>query len=64
MSLSDIVGAADLTTWAEIALVIFFVIFVGIVYYVFSRRRGAWEHERRLPLNDDGPGDVREDRRR
>ena len=64
MSLSDVVGAAGLTTWAEVALVIFFVVFLGIVYYVFSRRRGAWEHERHLPLDDGRPQDALEDRRR
>ena len=55
MSLSDIVGNAGLTTYAEVALVIFFAIFVGIVAYVFLRRRGAWERMRQLPLDDDAP---------
>jgi cbb3-type cytochrome oxidase subunit 3 len=55
MSLSDIVSNAGLATYAEIALVIFFLVFVGIVAYVFLRRRGAWERMRQLPLDDDSP---------
>ena len=55
MSLSDIVGNAGLATYAEVALVIFFAIFVAIVAYVFMRRRGAWERMRQLPLDDDSP---------
>ena len=46
------------------ALVIFFLIFVGIVLYVVLRRRGAWEHERHLPLDHDEPVDALEDKDR
>ncbi len=52
-SLSDIMSAMRLTFWPEVALVVFFVAFVAIVIYVFSRRKGYWERERRLPLDDD-----------
>ena len=55
MSLSDIVGNAGLATYAEVALVIFFLVFVGIVAYVVLRRKGAWERMRQLPLDDDSP---------
>lgn len=61
MGLGDHVSHARLETYPLIALVIFFVVFVGIVLYVVLRRRGAWDRERRLPLDDgrrtDGSGE-------
>jgi len=62
MRLSDIMSRAGLTTWPEIALVIFFSVFVGIVVYLFAfRKKDSWDHHRNLPL-DDGPGDRRAER--
>ena len=58
MSLRDIMSNAGLTTYAEVALVIFFLVFLGVVIYVFSRRRENWDHEADLPL-DDGEPSVR-----
>ena len=58
MSLSDIVSNAGLATYAEVALVIFFLGFVGIVAYVVLRRKGAWERMRQLPLDDDSPPET------
>ena len=54
MRLSDVMSSAELTTWPEIALVIFLSVFVGIVVYVFLfRKKESWEHQRHLPLEDD-----------
>jgi cbb3-type cytochrome oxidase subunit 3 len=53
MSLSDIMGAAGLGSWAVLGLIVSFVTFVGIVIWVFVRRRSSFEHARRLPLDDD-----------
>jgi cbb3-type cytochrome oxidase subunit 3 len=64
MSLRDIVSNAGATLYAEIALVIFFLIFVGIVIYVALRRKGTWEHQRHLPLDHDEPVDALEDKHR
>jgi hypothetical protein len=55
MSLSDIMGAAGLSSWAELGLIISFVTFVGIVAYVFLRRKASWDHARHLPLEGDEP---------
>ncbi len=63
MRLSDIMRHACLASYAEIALVLFLVAFVGILLWVL--RPGAsrrMEHDARLPLDDDGadaprPGD-------
>jgi len=61
VSLSDIMSQAGLSGWAEVALIVFFAAFVGIVLYLFLRRRATWEHTRRLPLDDGEPAGDRED---
>ncbi len=57
MSLRDIMSAAGLTTWPQIALVLFFVAFCAIIVYLFVvRRNRPYDHEASLPLDDDaGP---------
>ena len=59
-SLGDFIGNADISTFPQIALVIFFLVFAGIVLYVVFRRKGYWDHARRLPLEDDAPEDLPE----
>lgn len=54
MTLSDVVSGSGLTLFPLVALVIFFLLFVGIAVYVMLRRRETWERTRRLPLEDDG----------
>ena len=54
MSLSDIMAAAGLGSWAVLGLLISFITFCSIVAWVFVRRRSSWEHVRRLPLDDGG----------
>ena len=54
MSLSDIMSAAGLTSWAEIALILCFVTFTMIIIWVFGvRRNTSYEHLSELPLDDD-----------
>mgnify|MGYP001815199152 FL=1 len=54
MKLSDIMGAAGLTSWAEIGLIISFLTFATIVAYVFViRSRASYEDDRNLPFKDD-----------
>ncbi len=61
MSLSDLMSGAKLSAYAEVALVIFLVIFVAVVVYVFlGGRHGRWDHARNLPLDDDTPPKERE----
>jgi len=59
-SLGDFIGNADISTFPQIALVIFFLVFAGIVLYVVCRRKGYWDHASRLPLEDDSPEDLPE----
>jgi len=53
-SIADVVGASGLAFYAEVALAIFFVVFVavGLRLLVPSRQ---WDHVARLPLEDDSP---------
>lgn len=53
MSLSDIMSAAGLTSWAEVGLIISMATFAGIVAWVFLRKKSSWEHMRHLPLDDE-----------
>jgi len=56
MKLSDIVGAAGLAVYAEVALVLFLIVFVAVVFDVVSRHRASdWDQASRLPLADDSP---------
>jgi cbb3-type cytochrome oxidase subunit 3 len=62
-SLSDVVGNAGLARFTEIALVIFFAVFVAIVIYVFLRKKETWERARHLPLENGVAGEPEEDGR-
>ena len=53
-SLTDVVSGAGLSVYAEIALVIFLIAFVGIVISLFApSKRRTYEHLRRLPIDED-----------
>ena len=54
MKLSDIMSAAGLAIYAEIALVIFFVVFLLVVWRVLRGKR-EWQRARYLPLDDSPP---------
>ena len=53
-SLTDVVSGAGLSIYAEIALVIFLVAFIGVVISLFvpSKQR-TYEHLRQLPIDSD-----------
>ena len=53
-SLTDVVSGAGLSGYAEIALVIFMIAFVGVVISLFvPSRQKTYEHLRHLPIDDD-----------
>ena len=55
MSLSDIMSAAGLSTWTEVALILCFLTFTAIVVWVFFvRSKPSYDHQRNLPLEDNG----------
>lgn len=54
MSLTEIMSNAGLSRYAEVALVLFFVAFVLIVWRIYApSRKRALEQAARLPLDDD-----------
>ena len=52
-SIADVVSASGLHIYAEIALLIFFLVFLAIVIRVVGSRRRSWDHAANLPLEDD-----------
>lgn len=60
MRLSDIMSAAGLAFYAEVALCLFMLAFALIALGVVARRnRSTWEQARWLPLSDDQRRDAR-----
>ena len=56
-SLTDVVSGAGLSIYAEVALVMFLVAFLGIVISLFAPgKRRMYEHLRHLPI--DGEKDT------
>lgn len=52
-SISDVVGAAGLQGYAEVALVIFFAVFVAVALRVAFTRRADLDRVARLPLDEE-----------
>ncbi len=56
MRLSDIMGAANLSVYAEIAMILFIVAFIAIVILIFSPgRQRTYDAASRMPLDDEHP---------
>jgi cbb3-type cytochrome oxidase subunit 3 len=52
-SLADVVGAAGLHGYAEVALVLFFIVFIAVVARVLLSRGREFERIASLPLDDE-----------
>jgi cbb3-type cytochrome oxidase subunit 3 len=52
-SIADVVSASGLAGYAEIALVIFFAVFLVVGVRALWGNRSALDHAARLPLDDD-----------
>ena len=60
MSLTDLMSHAGLAFYAEVAEVVFFVVFLGIAWWVFRpANRARFNAESRMPLDDYQPVTVR-----
>lgn len=60
MSLTEIMSAAGLSGYAEVALVLFFLAFLGILWRVFRpSRRQELERHKTMPLDHDTPAHPR-----
>jgi hypothetical protein len=53
VKLSDVVSHAGLSFYAEVALVIFAVVFVVVGFRLLRKGRGAYDAAAALPLVDD-----------
>ena len=52
MKLSDVVSAMHVSIFAQLPLLMFFGIFIGVVMHLMLGKAG-FEHARRLPLDGD-----------
>jgi cbb3-type cytochrome oxidase subunit 3 len=60
MSLTDVMSAAGLSSWTEVALVLCFITFAAIVLWVFFvRSKPSYDDIRNLPLEENGAGGAR-----
>jgi cbb3-type cytochrome oxidase subunit 3 len=60
MSLTDVMSAAGLSSWTELALILCLVAFAAIVVWVFFiRNRPSYDHLRNLPLEGDNGAQAR-----
>jgi len=60
MSLTDIMSAAGLSSWTEVALILCFISFAAIVLWVFVvRNKISYDHMRNLPLEENSAGSSR-----
>ena len=60
MSLTDVMSAAGLSSWTELALILCFITFAAIVFWVFVMRgKASYENLRNLPLDEDGVNSSR-----
>ncbi len=54
-SISDVVSGAGLAGYAEIALLIFFLVFVAVGLRVLFSAKHSFQDAARLPLDDSSP---------
>jgi len=60
MSLTDIMSAAGLSSWTEVALILCFISFAAIVLWVFVvRSKLSYDDMRNLPLEENSAGCAR-----
>ncbi len=54
MKLSDVMSAMHVSVFAQVPLLVFFGIFIGVVLHLMQGK-AAFEHARRLPLEGETP---------
>jgi cbb3-type cytochrome oxidase subunit 3 len=52
-SIADVVAASGLAGYAEVALLLFFAVFLAVSIRALATNRAALDHAARLPLDDD-----------
>lgn len=56
MKLSDLMSAANLTLYPQIALVLFLLLFVAALLYIFTRPKRDIERLARMPIDENDAG--------
>jgi cbb3-type cytochrome oxidase subunit 3 len=60
VSLTDLMSHAGLAMYAEVGMVLFFLAFLGIVWWVFRpANRQRWKIDASMPLDDVHPQTLR-----
>ena len=61
--ISDVLSHAGNTFWPGVALILFFLVFIGVVIRTYRGRRDRFDYMSRLPLDEvERPAGVSEDR--
>jgi cbb3-type cytochrome oxidase subunit 3 len=64
MRLSDVMSNAGLSGYAEVALILFLLAFLGIVWAIFRPgTKPAMDAAARMPIDDDSTGQPEEETR-
>jgi cbb3-type cytochrome oxidase subunit 3 len=65
VKLSDVVSNAGLSSFAELALVLFVLAFAAIIWWVFRpSARARWKSDAQMPLDDENPQQPRDPEKR
>lgn len=59
--LQQLASATGAEGWAISSMLLFAAIFAGVVVWVATRRRGAYDAVARLPLEDSAPAELNSD---
>ena len=57
-SIADVVAGSGLAGYAEVALLLFFAVFLAVAVRAIGSDRAALDHAARLPLDDDTPSSA------
>ena len=60
----DVLSAAGHSVWSAIMVVVVILVFAGVIYWALSGGRHRFDHESRLPLNDESSAFTESDVRR
>lgn len=52
-SLADVVSGAGLAAYAEVALLLFFIVFIAILLRIMATKKQSLDRAAHLPLEDD-----------
>lgn len=58
-SIKDVIASGSYVGLLQtLALILFLIVFLGIIYYVFTRPKKHYQEEENAPLADDNDDDI------